>query len=153
MSIQPVMSYKWGNRSRERMQGLHNDLINVLDAVIEVTPIDLTILEGVRSMERQIELLRIGATTTLRSRHLTGHAVDLAPYVDGEVRWDWPLYRQIAPVIKAVADSKGVSIKWGGDWKKFPDGPHWQLSWDDYQMTYNPPMRSLFEENFRFKAK
>ena len=66
-------------------------------------------------------------STTMRSRHLTGHAVDIAPYVNGEVRWDWPLYEELAPVIKNTAADLGIPIEWGGDWKRFRDGPHWQL--------------------------
>jgi peptidoglycan L-alanyl-D-glutamate endopeptidase CwlK len=68
----------------------------------------------------------------MNSRHLTGHAVDLGAYVDGEIRWDWPLYYKIADAMFQAAEHAGVDIDWGGHWKTFPDGPHFQLSWEKY---------------------
>jgi peptidoglycan L-alanyl-D-glutamate endopeptidase CwlK len=68
----------------------------------------------------------------MKSRHLTGHAVDLAALVGGEVRWDWPLYNKLAATMKESAIQLGVPLEWGGDWKSFKDGPHFQLPWKDY---------------------
>lgn len=68
----------------------------------------------------------------MRSRHLTGHAVDLAAKVGNEVRWDWPLYHKLAAAMKRAAHEVGVQIEWGGSWKSFPDGPHFQLPWKAY---------------------
>ena len=73
-----------------------------------------------------------GASTTMRSRHLSGHAVDLGAIVDGQVRWDWPLYHQLAVTVKLAAMQLGVPLEWGGDWESFKDGPHWQLPWAEY---------------------
>ena len=78
-------------------------------------------------VERQRELYRQGATRTMRSRHIHGFAVDVAPLVDGKVRWDWPLYNSLSVVIKKAAQLVGVHVEWGGDWDTFKDGPHWQL--------------------------
>ncbi|MEO1042821.1 MAG: M15 family metallopeptidase [Pseudomonadota bacterium] len=114
------------------MEGLHPDLIRVLDRFIEITPIDVTVLEGLRTLERQERLVRTGASTTMNSRHLTGHAVDIAPYVDGQVSWDWPLYHRLADAMKQAAKDIGAPIEWGGDWYNFKDGPHWQLPWAEY---------------------
>ena len=63
----------------------------------------------------------------VNSRHITGHAVDLVPLVEGKARWDWPLYHRLAPVIRTAARAENVPLEWGGDWKSFPDAPHWQL--------------------------
>lgn len=126
------MAYKLSARSLSRLQGVHPDLIRVVKRAIEITTIDFTVIEGLRTMERQKELKRTGATTTLRSRHLTGHAVDLAPLVDGKVSWDWPHYYVLEKAVKQAADELGIEIEWGGDWKSFKDGPHWQLSWKAY---------------------
>ncbi len=126
------MAYKLSNRSLKRLQGVHPDLVRVVKRAIEITTIDFTVVEGLRTMERQRELKRTGATTTLRSRHLTGHAVDLAPYVDGKVSWDWTYYYVLEKAIKQAAKDEGVELDWGGDWPKFPDGPHWQLPWASY---------------------
>jgi peptidoglycan L-alanyl-D-glutamate endopeptidase CwlK len=102
-----------------------------MDRAIATTDIDFTVLEGLRSLERQKKLVASGASKTMRSRHLTGHAVDIAPLVDGKVSWDWPIYHRLAPTIKKAAQDVGVKIEWGGDWRSFKDGPHWQLPWRD----------------------
>lgn len=90
------------------------------------------VVEGLRTKERQAQLVAAGASQTMNSRHLTGHAVDLAPLVSGQVRWDWPLFYPLADALKQSADVIGVDVEWGGDWKKWKDGPHWQLSWSKY---------------------
>lgn len=124
--------YKLGARSLKRLEGVHPDLVAVVKRAIEITPVDFTVLEGLRTADRQEELVRAGASKTMRSRHLTGHAVDLGAYVGGEVRWDWPLYHDIAAAMKQAAIDVGVKIEWGGDWESFKDGPHFQLSWRRY---------------------
>lgn len=123
------MSFKFGKRSQDKLLGVHPDLIAVMDRAIELTEIDFAITEGVRTEERQKALVASGASTTMRSRHLTGHAVDVAAFLGKELRWDWPLYGKIAEVVKAAAKEVGVPVEWGGDWKSFPDGPHFQLPW------------------------
>ena len=90
------------------------------------------VTEGIRSKERQAELVRKGASQTMNSRHLTGHAVDLACVVGTEVRWDWPLYNKLGAHVKAVAAELGVPIVWGGDWVSFKDGPHFELDRKKY---------------------
>lgn len=126
------MSYALGGRSRQRLEGVHPDLVKVVERAIQITQVDFTVLEGLRTIQRQQELLKSGATTTLKSRHLTGHAVDLGAFVYGEVRWDWPLYYKIADAMKRAAKELDVPIEWGGDWKSFKDGPHYQLPWKEY---------------------
>lgn len=109
------------------------DLIRVVELAIKKTSVDFAVIEGLRTPKRQRELLAAGATTTLNSRHITGHAVDLAAYVAGNLRWDWPLYHQIAAAMKAAAKELNIPIVWGGDWEKFPDGPHFELSREKYK--------------------
>lgn len=126
------MTYKLGPTSLLRLQDVHPDLVKVVERAIELTEIDFTVLEGRRTKERQAELLKAGATTTMNSRHLTGHAVDLGALVGGKVRWDWPLYYKIADAMKSASAELGIPVEWGGDWKKFKDGPHWQLPHKEY---------------------
>ena len=121
------MSFVLSKRSRERMRGVHPALIGVVEHAIELTPVDFMVTEGLRTLERQAQLVRAGASRTLNSRHLSGHAVDLAALVDGAVRWDWPLYPRIAGAMKAAAAERGVALNWGGDWKSLRDGPHFEL--------------------------
>jgi peptidoglycan L-alanyl-D-glutamate endopeptidase CwlK len=103
-----------------------------MDRALQDTALDIRVIEGLRTAARQKQLVASGASTTMRSRHLTGHAVDIAPLVGGVVRWDWPLFHRIAPAIKEAAEQEGVPLEWGGDWKSFQDGPHWQLPWASY---------------------
>lgn len=126
------MSYVLSNRSLARLEGVHPDLVRVVKRAITVTPVDFVVLEGLRTKARQVQLVAAGASKTMNSRHLTGHAVDLGAYVAGSVRWDWPLYHQLAKAVKEAARLEGVPIEWGGDWRSFKDGPHWQLPHKEY---------------------
>lgn len=119
--------YKLGPRSVARLRGVHEDLVKVVERAIEITTVDFTVLEGLRDPLRQKKLVEAGASQTLNSRHITGHAVDLGAWVDEEVRWDWPLYYKIAEAMKAAAAELNVPIIWGGDWRTFKDGPHFEL--------------------------
>lgn len=119
-------------KSLDRLTGVHPDLVRVVKRAIEITTVDFAVLEGVRSKARQEQLVKAGASQTMNSRHITGHAVDLGAYVSGSVRWDWPLYYKIADAVKQAAAELGVPIEWGGDWRKFKDGPHFQLPHKEY---------------------
>ena len=126
------MTFLLSQKSKDRLNGVHQDLVKVVERAIEITEIDFAVLEGVRSKTRQEHLVKAGASQTMRSRHLTGHAVDLGAYVAGSVRWDWPLYHKLAVAVKQAAAELQIPIEWGGDWTTFKDGPHWQLPWKDY---------------------
>lgn len=126
------MSFQFSKKSLDRLVGVHPDLVSVVKRALEISELDFTVLEGVRSVARQEQLVKAGASKTMRSRHLTGHAVDLGAYVAGQVRWDWSLYDKIATAMKAAAQELNVPIEWGGDWTTFKDGPHFQLPWKEY---------------------
>ena len=120
-----------GARSIARLQGIHPDLRRWVDALVErctTEGIDFAVLEGLRTIARQRELVLRGASQTLDSRHLTGHAVDLGVWVGDQVDWHWELYAELARHGKAVAAEQDVPVEWGGDWTRFRDGPHFQLS-------------------------
>ena len=119
--------YSLGPQSKMRLKGVHPDLVKVVERAIQISTVDFTVLEGLRSLERQQTLVASGASQTLNSRHITGHAVDLGAWVDNQVDWSWPLYHQIANAMKAAATELGIPIVWGGDWKTFKDGPHFEL--------------------------
>lgn len=126
-----------GERSLRRLDGAHPDLAKVIKRAAQISDIDFTVLEVLRTPERQRQLFAQGATRTMKSRHLPGaggksHAADLAPLEGTEVSWAWPLYHRLAPIIKQAARDVGVPIEWGGDWRSFKDGPHWQLPWANY---------------------
>ena len=127
-----MSNFYLGKRSKQRIRDVHPDLNRVVKRAIQLTAVDFAVLEGLRTKDRQEELVRQGASTTMHSRHLTGHAVDLGAYVSGEIRWDWPLYYKIADAMKQAAAELEVPLEWGGDWKTFKDGPHFQLPWAQY---------------------
>jgi peptidoglycan L-alanyl-D-glutamate endopeptidase CwlK len=124
--------YTLGVRSKSRLKGVHPDLVKVVERAIQITTVDFTVLEGIRDPQRQRTLVDSGASQTLNSRHITGHAVDLGAWVDDQVDWSWPLYHKIAAAMKEAAKQVGVPIEWGGDWRTFKDGPHFQLPRKEY---------------------
>ena len=111
-------------RSERNLIGVHPDLVKVIRRAAKAGGFIVT--EGLRTKTRQAQLVKAGASWTMNSRHITGHAIDVAAIVNGEVRWDWGLYPIIAKAVKAAAKDLGVPIIWGGDWKK-KDGPHFEL--------------------------
>lgn len=120
-------------RDRRRLVGVHADLVRVLERAARDGSVPWRVTEGVRSMDRQAELVASGKSQTMRSRHLTGHAVDLA-VEDGRggVVWDRPSYERLAVEILAAAKAEGVPVEWGGNFRSFFDGPHFQLPWRYY---------------------
>jgi len=131
------MSIILSQKSLTKLEGAHPDLVRVVKRAAALSSIDFTVLEVLRTPARQKELVAKGASKTLRSRHLPGadgksRAVDIAPLDGGQVSWAWPLYHKLAPIIKQAAKDEGVPIEWGGDWRTFKDGPHWQLPWKVY---------------------
>ncbi|WP_431688949.1 M15 family metallopeptidase [Hahella sp. NBU794] len=126
------MSFYLGKRSKSRLVGLHPDLVKVIERAIQITPIDFTVLEGLRTIERQTELYKAGKSKTMRSRHLTGHAVDLGVLINGSITWEARYYQILADAVKQAAEGLGIPIEWGGDFNGFFDGPHFQLPWKQY---------------------
>jgi peptidoglycan L-alanyl-D-glutamate endopeptidase CwlK len=123
------MTYQLGQRSLQNLSGVHPDLVAVVKRAIELTEQDFSVIEGIRNIDRQRKLFKSGASTTMNSRHLTGHAVDIAPY---PLSWDWEYFYPIEDAMKQAASELDVDLEWGGDWKSFKDGPHWQLSRKSY---------------------
>lgn len=124
-------------RSETNLKGVHPDLVRVIRLAADRLPVEhptlgFIVTEGLRTAKRQAELKAAGASMTLNSRHLTGHAVDIAMMVNGQVRWDWPLYGKAGALIKRIAAEQGVALTWGGDWKRLRDGPHFELNRTEY---------------------
>lgn len=121
------MSFSLGERSKINLQGVDIRLVRIVEQAIKETPIDFTVTEGLRTPERQQQLVNDGYSQTMKSKHLTGHAVDLVAIVDGKVSWDKKHYPPIAEAMKKAAADQQVKIRWGGDFKSFFDGPHFEL--------------------------
>lgn len=125
--------WKYSARSLKNLDGIHPDLREVIDRALQDSPLDFVVIEGLRTLERQKQLVASGASKTLNSRHLTGHAVDLVPIgPNGKAAFDWPLYDRLGPAVKAAAEKLGVKLVWGGDWSSFKDGPHFELDRNEY---------------------
>jgi peptidoglycan L-alanyl-D-glutamate endopeptidase CwlK len=122
-----MAAFTFSARSERNLAGVHPDLVRVVRRALQLSPIDFAVTEGRRTKKKQAQLVASGASQTMNSRHLTGHAVDIAPYTAGSMRWDWPLFHLLAAAMKAAAKELGVAIVWGGDWRTFKDGPHFEL--------------------------
>lgn len=142
-------------RSLERLKGVHADLVAVVNLAVRKSDLDIEVSEGLRSLKRQQELVAKGASQTLDSRHLTGHAVDLVPVIAGQMDWShWDPFFRIAGFMRDAARELDVRMEWGAVWDKdlaalsdpqqesewyaarrrsmgkkaFLDGPHFQLN-------------------------
>lgn len=124
--------YSFSQRSKDRLKGVHPDMVKVMEEAIKESPLDFGITEGLRTLERQKELFEAGKSRTMNSRHLRGLAVDIAIFIDGKVNWDFPNYKLVADHIKEVAKELNIPIQWGGDWVSFRDGPHFELHRSKY---------------------
>jgi peptidoglycan L-alanyl-D-glutamate endopeptidase CwlK len=130
--------FQFSAKSLERLNGVHPALVRVVHAALAVSSVDFVVVEGLRSLERQKELFEQVKTKTMNSRHLTGHAVDLAPLVDLdgdgklEMSWERQHFYPIVDAMHSAAVALGVPLEWGGDWQTFVDMPHWQLPWSKY---------------------
>lgn len=146
--------FVFSSSSLTRLNGVNDNLVRVVKRALELSTQDFAVLEGLRTKERQRELVREGASQTMNSNHITGRAVDLVPIVDGKVSWDWKYYYPIAEAMRKAAKELGVQVKWGGSWevlnatdtattklvenyvatrrkqgrKAFTDGPHFELA-------------------------
>lgn len=122
----------------ERLKRAHPDLRKIIERAAKITKIPFVVLQADRTVEQQRENVRKGVSQTMKSRHLISpdgfvRAVDIAPIgPDGQASFAWPLYFKLAPFVKQAAKDVDIPVEWGGDWKSFKDGPHWQLPWKQY---------------------
>ena len=132
-------------RSTRNLEDVHPDLVSVIQKTFEsLAPeshLTFKVTEGVRDKERQLELYNTGKSRTLKSRHVPDSneckmscAVDLVAIVEGQVSWDMKYYATLSLYVKAAAAELKIPVEWGGDWKSFKDGPHFQLSEVAYPM-------------------
>jgi len=131
------MAITYSKASLDKLKGVHPDLVRVFMRVKDICPpeLDFRITCGLRTLEEQKALVAKGASKTLKSRHLTGHAVDVAILAGKEVTWDIKKYAALAEVVRQAARDLRIPIRWGGDWdndgsykdETFVDGPHFEL--------------------------
>lgn len=131
-----------GDRSLRTLEGVHPDLVAVVLRAAAIGSILFIVTEGRRTRARQEHLVATGKSRTMNSRHLTGHAVDLAVMLsDGTVSWEHAAYRFLAITVKAAARDLEIPLDWGGDCfgPSFFDGPHFQLPWAQYPVELSSP--------------
>lgn len=123
----------WDEVSLRNLKDIHPDLRKFADAVLAKATWKLRVTEGRRTIARQKQLVAQKFSKTMKSRHITGHAIDVVPYVDfdrdGKIETS-ELYRkeafmQLIPIAKAVSKELGIPIVFGYDWGW--DMPHWEL--------------------------
>lgn len=121
------MGFKLSQRSVSKLEGVHPKLVEVVKLAITKSPLDFSISEGLRTVDRQKELVAQKKSQTMKSRHLVGEAVDICILLDGKANWDFDNYRIVANVFKDCAAELGIKITWGGEWVTLKDGPHFQI--------------------------
>jgi len=117
------MSFKLGARSKRELNGVHPDLVMVVETAITLSAVDFSVHDGLRTVAEQKQLVERGASRTMRSKHLKqadgfGHAVDLVPYINGKLRWEWDPIYDIAEAVHRSATDYGVKLRWGGVWDR-----------------------------------
>ena len=136
------MRHTFSPASYRKLLGVRPELVAVATLGLDRSPIDFRVTEGLRTLARQRQLVKDGASKTLNSRHLTGHAIDVVALVNGVALWDWPYYEQLASAFKSAAEDLGVAIVWGGDWENFRDGPHFELN----RKVYPDPVQGYHQD-------
>lgn len=132
------MTVKLDPRSDRNLQGVHQDLVNVIRTVPLVRPdIGFVVIDGKRALQIQKQYFAAGKSRTMDSRHLTGHAADIARVINGVIVWEpWVLYEELAQAMFQAAHLNGTTIEWGGHFgsydaangfQPFHDGLHFQL--------------------------
>jgi len=120
------MTYTLGQASLKELAGVHPKLVAVVKRAIQITTQDFSVHDGLRTMEEQKRYVATGVSKTMNSMHRTqpdgyGHAVDLVPYINGKLRWEWPAIYPIAVAVREAARELDVDIRWGGHWGRLGD--------------------------------
>ena len=117
------MAFSLSSRSRGKLEGVHPDMVKVVERAIELTKVDFGVTYGVRTKAEQEKLVASGRSQTMKSKHLIqdsgySHAVDVVAYDGSDVVWEINVYDDICDAFKAAAEQHGVAIKWGAAWSE-----------------------------------
>jgi len=131
------MSFRLGARSKRELNGVHPELRQVVEIAISISAVDFSVHDGLRTVAEQTRLVERGASRTMRSKHLKqastgfGHAVDLVPFINGKMRWEWDPIYEIAEAMHRAATDYGVRLRWGGVWdRSFTRLDRQMLEWE-----------------------
>jgi peptidoglycan L-alanyl-D-glutamate endopeptidase CwlK len=129
------MTFKFSTRSLNNLEGVKPELQRIAHRAIELTKIDFGVTCGLRTVEEQRELVARGASQTMKSKHITGDAIDVVAYIGPRISWELNLYDDIADAFKQAAIEEGVSIRWGAAWT-VPDIRAWEGTMEDAMNSY-----------------
>ena len=135
------MTFKLSERSLGKLEGVNDNMKLVVMKAITLTKIDFGVICGLRTQEEQEELVAKGASKTMKSRHLTGDAVDLMCYLGSRGSWELNLYDDVADAMKQAAQDEGVGIRWGAAWQ-IPDIREWDGTMEEAMTAYIDLRRS-----------
>ena len=135
------MAYKLSTKSQERLMGVEPELKEVVYEAIKVTKIDFGVIEGLRTEEKQKQLVESGASQTMKSKHLEGRAVDLMAYIGGRGSWELNVYDEIADAMKEAAIKVDVAVRWGAAWT-VTDIREWEGNMEEAMNSYVDTRRS-----------
>jgi peptidoglycan L-alanyl-D-glutamate endopeptidase CwlK len=112
-----------GTASVAQLIGVHPTLVALVRRAIQISDQDFRVMDGIRSLAEQRKLVALGTSWTLRSKHLVqpdgfGHAVDLVPWVEGDLSWSWPLCCRVAAAMSTAAQEQATELRWGGVWDR-----------------------------------
>jgi peptidoglycan L-alanyl-D-glutamate endopeptidase CwlK len=133
--------YRLSHRSNERLNNVEPDLVRVVKRAIELTRVDFGVIQGLRTLDEQKKLYAYGASRTMKSKHLSGRAVDLLAYIGSRGSWEINLYDDIADAMKRAAITEGVGIRWGAAWN-IPDLTDWMGTCEEAMAHYIDTRRS-----------
>lgn len=119
--------YKFSEKSLKKLVGVDERLVEVMKEALKQSTYDFGITEGLRTKERQEQLVKDGKSKTMNSYHLKGKAIDVVIYINGKISWDLKYYKELNDLVQKIAKEKGYKITWGGNWKSLVDGPHFQI--------------------------
>ncbi len=113
-------NFRFSQRSENNLKGVKPALVNVIRRALELTPVDFIVIEGLRTQDRQKELVATGKSQTMNSRHLTGNAVDIIPV---NTTWNIEEFKPLLKAVKQAADEQGLKLRFGINWKNDPSLP------------------------------
>lgn len=126
------MTFKLSQKSLSKLEGVDPRLVKVIKRAIEVTEVDFTITEGLRTKATQALYVKQGKSQTMNSKHLEGLAVDLAAWVNGTINWNFDYYFKIADAVRKASIELGIQVKWGGAWRYLNDYDSSRKAYDAY---------------------
>lgn len=135
------MAFKLSKRSIKELEGVKPELVQVVHTAIELTSIDFGVTQGLRTVAEQRQLVAKGASQTMKSKHITGDAVDVVAYIGSRISWEMNLYDNIADAFKAAAIEHDVKMRWGAAWH-IPDIREWDGTMQDAMDEYIDLRRS-----------